>query len=324
MNMARIVAVGLALALAIVPISARAQSTSTSTETTTTTTTPAESAPTTTTTTTASTDEMRVADDQARRERDAAPPPRSEIDPFEEEGRDYFFLGLLYRQVVVPNFVVNWFGQGTITTSNPGVGLEFNYRKNSFNVSADVWWQNFTFSGAFRANGDPVTDTEVLYTGSSYKNTGGFFDFGVLFLASSFMWSTAITDWFAIEYGADLGFGFVMGKVTRVEANPDGRGGFVPCASVGMTEPGGDVASQGAYCGPTLNGTRTDPDGGKGEHYNVEARKWFDGGSVPSIWPWVGARFALRFKPIHQLQARIDVGIGTLALSFGGSISYGF
>ena len=41
--------------------------------------------------------------------------------------------------------------------------------------------------------------------------------------------------------------------------------------------------------------------------------------------PWVTLpHLAVRFKPIHQLQIRIDGGYGLYNFFFGGSVAYGF
>lgn len=237
----------------------------------------------------------------------------SSSDPFEEENVDYFFLGAFYRHVIIPGFVQQLFVDGGIDGSNPGVGITFNYRKNQFNVNVDLWWNNAEASGYFRGLGDPRKDTEFVQV-----------HMGVIFVTAEFLWSFPITDWFAFELGFDLGFGFVYGGLTRTEAyeSSDGAGDWRPCERPGQ-DPNGycerDVAPDPCWANA-------------GGHYRCTEPNWTsrdpasgDTGQVPVIVPWVSLpHIALRFKPIRQLQIRIDGGYGLYNFFVGGSVAYGF
>ena len=238
---------------------------------------------------------------------------RDANDPHEEANTDYFFVGAFYRHVVIPGFIQQLFVDGGIDGSNPGVGLTFNWRKNDFNVIANVWWNNAEASGYFRALGDPRTDTELIQA-----------HMGVVFVNAEFMWSFPITDWLAFELGFDLGFGFVYGGLTRTEAyeSSDGAGDWQACQGPGQ-------AGTGGYCEPPA------PDpcwANSGGHYNCTEPNWTsrdsasgDTGQVPVIFPWISLpHLAVRIKPIRQVQIRIDGGYGLYNFFFGGAVSYGF
>ena len=232
---------------------------------------------------------------------------RDSTDPYEDPHEGYYFVGLMYRQAVVPKFMQGLFVDGGTTVSNPGFGAQFEYRKDAFSIIGSLWWQDFAFNGPFREAGDAATNTEMI--DSSWS----------MFAASaSFLWSTAFNDMFAIEYGVDVGLGIVLGNGVRDEAySTDGNQTFHPCS--GALDPH-DVG--GTYCGLPTSGS-TDLDGQNGEHYHVIARKWSDGGSVPNVIPWLGLpHIGLRIKPIHQLQIRIDGGFFG-GFWFGAGISYG-
>lgn len=248
-----------------------------------------------------------IGDEQAELEEEAAPPPtRDTTDPFEEEDQDYFFLGAFYRQVIIPGFIQELFVDGGIDGFNPGFGLQFLWRKNNFNVSANVWWNNAQGQGFFRASGDPRTDTEFIDV-----------QLGVVFVNAEFMWSFPIADWFAIELGFDIGFGFIYGDLIRTEATESspGAGDWQACSG-----PGGGTAG---YCEPPAPEPCYANNGG---HYDCNEPNWFtEGGDTPFIMPWVTLpHIALRFKPIHQLQIRIDGGYGLYNFFFGAGVSYGF
>jgi hypothetical protein len=232
---------------------------------------------------------------------------RDATDPFEDPHEGYYFVGLMYRHIVVPKFMQNLFVDGGTTVSNPGFGAQFEYRKDGFSIIGNVWWQDFSFVGPFREAGDPATNTEII--DSSWS---------AVFASASFMWSTAFNDVFAFEYGIDVGLGVVLGDGVRTEAfSTDGDQTFSPCA--GALNP----ITSASYCGAPTSGGATDPDGEDGEHYNVVARKWSDGGSVPNVVPWLGIpHIALRIKPIHQVQIRLDAGFFG-GFWFGAGLSYG-
>ena len=248
-----------------------------------------------------------VADEQAILEEEEAPEETVDpLDPHEEEGVDYFFLGAMYRQVIIPGFIQQPFVQGGIDGFNPGVGLTFNWRKDNFNILAEVWWNNASGAGFFRANGDPITDMEHIQV-----------DLFVVFVNASFLWSFPITDWFAIELGFDIGVGFIGGSLTRNEAyqNPDGT--FSRCNDVGDPD--------AAFCeGPRLPPTTCF--NANGGHYDCEEPNWFtEGGDTPFIVPWITVpHLAVRFKPIRQLQIRIDGGYGIYNFFFGATAMFGF
>ena len=49
------------------------------------------------------------------------------------------------------------------------------------------------------------------------------------------------------------------------------------------------------------------------------------GDDTPLVFPWVSLpHLAVRFKPVHQFQIRIDGGWGLYNFFFGGSASSGF
>ena len=229
--------------------------------------------------------------------------------PLELEDTDYFFLGAFGRGVVIPGFIQTLFVEGGIDGFNPGVGLTFNWRRNNFNVIADVWWNNANAGGFFRANGDPVTDTERIDV-----------NLQVIFINAQFLWSFPVVDWFAIELGFDIGVGIIYGDLVRSEAYADtpadaADGNFRTC-----TGPGDGT---GGYCEPAAPDPCYNSSGG---HYNCREPNWAtEGGDTPIVFPWVTLpHVALRFKPIRQIQIRVDGGYGLYNFFFGGSVSYGF
>lgn len=239
---------------------------------------------------------------------------RDSSDPYEDPHTGYYFAGLMYRHIVMPTFMQHLFADGGVTVSDPGFGGEFSYRKDGFTITGSLWWQNFSFINPFRTNGDSAFNTEII--NSNWSSIIG---------AASFMWSTQFNDMLALEYGVDVGLGVVLGNGIRSEAYPStGAGSVGGYAACSMANDPHETPTPGVYCAPNPGGGASAQDGQNGEHYNVTARKWTDGGSVPNIIPWLGLpHIALRFKPVHQFQARLDVGFFG-GFFFGLGAQYGF
>jgi hypothetical protein len=252
---------------------------------------------------------VELSDEQAlTEERVGTEVVRDSTDPFEEPLEGYYFLGIMYRHWIVPSFLLHLFVDEAVTGSNPGVGVQFTYRKNNFDIIGSLWWMGGYAEGAFRGPGDPVSDTEWIDSGLS-----------ALWASATFLWSTPIDDAgiFAFEYGIGVGVGVVFGDLVRTEAYPlPGNDGFAPCEGVGMAP---QNPAEAGFCeGPSVG------DGETGGHYNVVARKWTDGGSVPNVMAWLEIpHLALRIKPIKQLMMRIEAGLG-LGFYAGASAAYGF
>lgn len=256
-----------------------------------------------------------VSDEQALHEETAVVEvSRDSSDPYEDPHTSYHFAGILYRHAVVPTFIQHLFADGGVTVSDPGLGGEYTYRKDGFSITGSLWWQNWSFVNPFRTNGDADTNTEII--NSSWYTIN---------MAASFMWSTQFNDMLALEYGVDVGLGIVGGTGTRSEAYPSSGagsvGGYAACSRA--NDPN-EHPTPGVYCAPNPGGGESAQDGQHGEHYNVTAQKWSGGGSVPNIIPWLGLpHIALRFKPVHQLQMRLDLGFFG-GFFFGAGVQYGF
>jgi hypothetical protein len=244
----------------------------------------------------------RLGDEQVlAEERLGVEQARSGTDPYEDPTAAYFFLGAAYWHTFTPSFILNLFTDESTKTNNPGIGLQFTYRKDSFDIVTSLYYQTYAVNGPFRGAGDEVTETEIIDS-----------DLKMVAVSVSFLWSTAFTDWFAIQYGIGLGVGGVFGDMIRTEAYDTGNG-WERC--VGPSNP------PNVYCDPT-----SVRDGEEGGHFNARARRWTQGGSVPNVWFRASLpHLALRFKPIKQLMIRVDGGFDLFSGFFvGGSLNFGF
>ncbi|AKF08478.1 hypothetical protein [Sandaracinus amylolyticus] len=283
--------------------------------------TPAEDAPTATATDeTAPGSDTQLSDEQALLEEQTTVERRDDgIDPHEEENRDYFFVGALARALVLPSYPFEVggvaFPNGYDVPVNGAVGAYFNYRRNGFNIQVEVFYQGMGWNGFLRGENDPIGETEYIES-----------NLGVVYGWFGFSWSIPIADWFAIEIGLGLGVGGVVGDLYRTEAiDAAGSGSnWMPC-------PGPDGAT-GDRCEtpiemPGSNGRldNTRQRGGTYQHITGANPFYFGEGGVPPIFATIDLpRVSFRFKPIRQIQIRVDTAFNGYGFSFGGSVGYGF
>jgi hypothetical protein len=220
--------------------------------------------------------------------------------PVEQPGKTYHAVGLRYRAIIVPKFMMNLFGDGGRTVVAHGIGPEFIIRKNAFEYELSAMFTSYAMDPTpFKASSDNADAWEIVQ--SKIK---------VLFLTADFNWSQDFAPEFALNYGFGAGVGIVWGDLFRTQAYPgaganDSTGeGFLPCADRGKPNPG--------YCG-TDNG-----------HYNGYSEpSWASSGSKPVIFPWLALQTGLRYKPHRNFIARFDAGFGTSGFFLGLGADYG-
>src|SRR5450432_840549 len=221
--------------------------------------------------------------------------------PVELPGKTYRAVGLRYRAVIVPKFMMNLFGDGGRTVLANGFGPEFTIRKDAFEYDFAAWYTSYAMDPTpFKASSDGKQAWEIVE--SHIK---------VLYLTADFLWSHDLAPEFAFNYGVGAGFGFVWGDLLRTQAYP-GPGadtstgaGFQPCAAPGNP-------AVGNYCGNDNN------------HYaGYKEPSWSGGGSKPIVFPWLVLQTGFRYKPHKNFIARFDAGFGTSGFFLGLGADYG-
>lgn len=219
--------------------------------------------------------------------------------PIEEPGKTYHFVGLRYRGIIVPKFMMNLFGDGGRTVYNHAVGPEFTIRKDGFEYVFSIWYASYRMKPTpFKSSSDPELAWEIVESKLSS-----------IFLTSDFLWSSELSPEFSLNYGMGAGFGIIFGDLIREQSTPaNGIAGdpedYIRCAAPGNPN--------NTYCG-------TDND-----HYNgFKESSWADGGSKPIIFPWLVAQTGFRYKPHKNFAARLDAGFGTTGFFIGLAGNYG-
>jgi hypothetical protein len=229
--------------------------------------------------------------------------------PVELPGKSYLFVGARYRAIIVPQFMINLFGDGGKTVLVHGFGPEFAIRKNAFEYNLSIWYAGYGMDPTpFKAKDDGREAWELVE--SKLK---------IIYLTADFLWSQDFSPEFALNYGLGGGFGIVFGDLVREQAYP-GEGadlntgaGFEPCPGQienPTTAPPGTPSAE--YCDDS------------NEHYSGYTEKsWADGGSKPILFPWFVLQTGLRYKPHRNFVARFDAGFGTSGFFLGLGLDYG-
>jgi hypothetical protein len=245
--------------------------------------------------------EEKPADEKKAATEEAAPAEAAaagDDSPVEEKGKTYRFVGLRYRGIIIPKFMVNLFGDGGRTVYNHAFGPEFTVRKDNFEYVFSLWWAGYFMKDTpFKASSDGNDAWEIVKSNLS-----------VLFITSDFLWSSPVSPQVAINYGMGAGFGFVFGSLERTQAFP----------------PNGDLNSDPETwqkCPGPQAGTACGDDN---KHYDgYKEPSWANGGSKPVIFPWLVAQTGLRYKPSKKFVGRLDLGFGTSGFFLGIGANYG-
>lgn len=217
----------------------------------------------------------------------------------EVAGKQYTFVGVRYRTVIIPKFIQNAFADGGETLYAHTPGAEFVIRQDKFEYQLFAMLGFYDFANVpFKGASDPENAWELLDG-----------DYKILYLGSDFMWSTDdFTPGLSLIYGAGAGLGFVFGDLVRTQAYPPNGTTdpyeFERCSGLNTPSP--------AYCD------------NQNEHYNgyVEP-SWANGGSSPLIFPWIAGNVGLRYKFTRQVAARLDLGLMVTGAFLGMGLDFG-
>jgi len=267
----------------------------------------------------------------------AAPPPAAPVeeekitDVLEQKGQGYYFLGLNYRGTIVPKFMVNLFvDEGATFFSNTG-GISFDYRKDHFSIVTGLNFTDYSF--------DPVL---FLQKG---KNAGDPGNWGAVnsslhavYLTVDLLWSVPIAKQGQVdfEFGFSAGLGGVFGDLYNTwvtdQTQPAGTPSFASSSGKLYYQctqtPGANGIAPGdgtlpAGCNTSNHQNATLSKTGPGRGYREP--NWFGGGSVPTVFPWVSLPIlGFRFKPIKEMEARINGGFSVTGFFFNLALYYGF
>jgi hypothetical protein len=236
-------------------------------------------------------------------------------DPSEDPGKTYRFIGLRYRDAVIPTFMLHLFAAGGRTVNVPMVGPEFISRRDHLEYGLAVMYADYSMGQTiFRSKTNPPTSNELV--ASTLKQ---------IFVTLDIQYEIPLekkgekTGRVALLIGGGVGLGGIFGDLYRSQAYPLKSGPAddnVP-SQWGVCHA---YAKGGGYCGTDNGHFSPGNDITKG----YAEPSWAHGGSKPLLFPWLALpQVSLRFKPIKQFQSKVDLGFSTTGFYFGFSGSYG-
>jgi hypothetical protein len=235
-------------------------------------------------------------------------------DPREKPGKTYYFIGARWRQNYLPAFMLHLFvSGGPKKVWVPSFGLEGTMRRDGFDTTVYLTYADWGMDPfAFKGKDEAPNAWEVVESKLKLINAG-----------VDLLWGSDINPSFTFQYGITAGISAVLGDLRRVQGyvpagqdaeNPDN---VKPCEGVGNPPSPGTN-----YCG---NENNHYPSGGAANRDSWYTEpSWFNGGKKPNIYASFGPQIGIRFKPVKEFAARLQVGwdlfIGPF---FGLNGSYG-
>jgi hypothetical protein len=234
-------------------------------------------------------------------------------DTKEDPAKKYYFVGLRYRGTIIPQFFESLFVDDGGTVYSNTLGLEVDIRQDGRSI---IPWFQYTDYGMgntlFLTKGkDPTDATQYSVVNSGLK---------ALYLGLDEMWSAPLADHFDFEYGFGVGIGFVFGSLQNNWVYQDPNGAF-HSSSGGLTL--SECPSGSQYTIPSCmpmnhQGSSVSKVGGYVEP------NWFNGGAVPVVFPQISIpQIGIRYKPIKQVEARLQVGFSITGFWWALSVDYG-
>jgi hypothetical protein len=247
-------------------------------------------------------------------EKDKAPepPPATDWDPLEKDGKSYRFVGMRFRNVIVPKFILNLFSDGGATVNVFTFGPELSTRKEGLEIDLALSYADYSMNPfLFKGKNDADDAWEIVSS-----------DMKLVYLTADLLYEIPLDrekGRFSLLVGGGVGLGVVFGNLYRAQARPLDPGSLNP----------DDVRQWSRCTGP--GGGGVDPGTGNvfcdnsNDHFgDYDEPSWINGGSKPSVFPWISfPQVSFRYKPIKQLQTRLDAGFSITGFFFGMSAGYG-
>jgi hypothetical protein len=257
-------------------------------------------------------------------EKDKAAPPegddKDKYNPIEVDGKAYRFIGLRFRNFIVPQFMINLFADGGASVNVFSFGPEFTTRKDGIEFDVALSYADYSMDPfLFKGKSDTTEAFEIV--SSSMK---------LVYIQLDIMKDIPLDKkgQFSFLIGGGVGLAAVFGNLYRTQAfpkagedpnNPDTEdvGRWTPCPAP-QPSPFYQAPTQ-PYCDDS-----NDHFGDPSNRTGYDEPSWAHGGSKPFVFPYISLpQISFRYKPIKQLQTRLDVGFSITGFYFGLAGGYG-
>jgi hypothetical protein len=225
-------------------------------------------------------------------------PTTAEETPEEEHrtGDTQLLIGLRYRLMITPKFLINMFGvDGGRTILVNAIGPEIGGRWGKGDHGVTVMFSPF-FAGygmeptPFKGKNDGPEAWEIINS-----------ELNMVYLTLDAMWDYRIVDKLSLTAGFGVGLGIVTGTLYRDEAYINDANPDIPADK--------DWPNL-SYCQVPNGSVQCPNDGNYGE-----ADAW-------PVYPWLNGQIGLRYQPIDQLVTRLELGLGSSGFWMGLGVDY--
>ena len=230
--------------------------------------------------------------------------PVEEAPAEEDEEASTYLIGVRYRAIVVPKFLINMFGvDGAATLGVSGVGPEFAINQKDFEVVLSGWYAGYGLSPTpFKGPNDGDEAWEIIES-----------NLHQIYLTADFSWKHHLSSQWDFTLGAGAGIGIVFGDLWRNEAYWNGTDAAgIPYSPAYPGDPYTNLAECPAANVPNSIECPID-----GEYrVNGPAEAW-------PVYPWLTFQTGLRYSPVKQFVGRLDIGVGSSGFWLGLGADYG-
>jgi hypothetical protein len=232
----------------------------------------------------------------------------TDLETHEEGHEPYFFMGLRFRDYILPEFMLDAFATGGTTVNAATIGPEFTYREGGIEFDVALTYADYSMDPTlFKGRSKKVEKLERVAS-----------DLKLIYATVDVLYEISVEEQSraAFLFGFGAGFAVVVDNLRRNQIYPKNPSKFDidnPDEWVDCESPA-DPLDPADWCGEANN------------HYgNYDEPSWANGGSKPNVVPYLAfPQFAFRYKPIKELQARFDAGFAlTNGFFLGLSVGYG-
>jgi hypothetical protein len=240
--------------------------------------------------------------------------------PIEVDGKAYRFIGLRFRNFIVPKFMINLFADGGASVNVFSFGPEFTIRKDGVEFDVALSYADYSMDPFLFKGKDDTTEAFEIVS-SNMK---------LVYLQLDIMKDVPLDKKgrFSFLIGGGVGLAAVFGNLYRTQAFP--KAGVdpnnPPTEDVTKWQPCPGVQPSPTYQSPNQPYC-DDSNDHFGDPFNrtgYDEKSWANGGSKPFVFPYISLpQISFRYKPIKQLQTRLDLGFSITGFYFGLAGGYG-
>ena len=214
----------------------------------------------------------------------------------------------------VPTLIVGQFAHiepGWPGATSVAAGPEFVYRTDGLDIVLAGMYVGYQApAGYFRGTNEMPNATERVES-----------ELQGIFVTAHFLKGIRFARVFELQIGAGIGVGYLFGNLYRSQAYSEDRSNSASSWR-DCDVPGGPGGAYADYCANNDNQHFTHPNGGAARYAEPGI---FAGGAVPTIMPWVSLpHVALHFRPIQNLDIRLEGGFAIIGFYGGGAIHFVF